>query len=393
MDSNHLCAGPYGRWLVLNPYTTDDAKCLIVLSSAVPCNDLVPELTLGLGTVYLQPFLLHSPLLSTIEDPTCRFSASGSNVVLIDDSSLCFDHVEAPRHGFFLKFSPKFGNHWWTCKETQARRIALSRSATSDAAKALIARGVKVAEIDTQNVDNLTGALKGTDVFVDAIVSTPDTTVASSNFIKAAAKSEVKLYIPSEFNDYQGIDFEHPFWEGKRAVVEEAIKAGLRVARFSVSAFLEDSFSPALGFDIANSTVNIVGTAENRCSFTSKTDVGFSVAGVIALWIEDPSAVPHTVVVASDTLTYGEAQELHSKGYGREFRLETEDQNLVKRNALVHLPKAGDNIWATILVYLRLLHANGVGDHSVNHNELINAGEKYWKWKKIANHIEETKTA
>ncbi|KAG8948711.1 hypothetical protein FRC03_000584 [Tulasnella sp. 419] len=133
-------------------------------------------------------------------------------------------------------FRPKFGEI-----------IALSRSATSDAAKALIARGVKVVEIDIQNVDSLAEALKGIDVFVDAIVSTPDTTTASSNFIKAAAKSEVKLYIPSEFSfDYQRIDFEHPFWEGKRAIAEEAIKAGLRVARISVSAFLEDSFSSAL---------------------------------------------------------------------------------------------------------------------------------------------------
>ncbi|KAG8938432.1 hypothetical protein FRC03_007261, partial [Tulasnella sp. 419] len=266
--------------------------------------------------------------------------------------------------------------------------------ATSDAAKALIARGVKVVEIDTQNVDHLAEALKGADVFVDAIVSTPDTAAASSNFIKAAAKSGVEFYIPSDFGfDYQRIDFQHPLWEGKRAIVEEAIKAGLRVARISVSAFLENSFNPALGFDVANSTVNVIGSADNRFSFTSKVDIGFSVASVIALWIENPSAVPHTVHVASDTMTYGEVKELLSKAYGREFRLETEDPIEVKKNALAQLPKPGDNIWATILLYLRLLHANGVGDHSVNHNELINPGEKYWRWKKTAGYIEETKSA
>ncbi|KAG8915349.1 hypothetical protein FRC02_004546 [Tulasnella sp. 418] len=279
-------------------------------------------------------------------------------------------------------FRPKFGEI-----------IVLSRSATSDAAKALIERGVKVVEIDVQNVDNVSDALKGTDVFVDAIVSNPDTTAASSNFIKAAAKSGVKLYIPSDFGfDYQRIDFQHPLWEGKRAIREEAINAGLRVARLSVSSFLEDLFNAPLGFDIVNSTITVVGSADNRFSFTSKVDIGFSVASVIALWIKDPSAVPHTVLVASDTLTYENVQEILSKAYGRQFSLVTEDPNVVKKNALAQLPKPGDNFWATIFLYFRLLHANGVGDHSVNHNELINPGEKHWKWKKIADYIEDTKS-
>ncbi|KAG8968556.1 hypothetical protein FRC03_006956 [Tulasnella sp. 419] len=189
------------------------------------------------------------------------------------------------------------------------------------------------------------------------------------------------------------MDFEHPVWDGKTVIEEEAVKAGLRLSRITVVLFLEDSFNPAFGFDIPNSTVTVVGTADSRFSFTAKADIGYSVAGVIALWAENPSAVPHTLHVASDTMTYGEVRDLLSKTYGREFKLVTEDADEYRKKALAEIPKPGEDILGNLLLYLRLLHANGVGDHSVNHNELINPGEKYWKWKKNAEYIEETKSA
>ncbi|KAG8940689.1 hypothetical protein FRC03_005178, partial [Tulasnella sp. 419] len=147
------------------------------------------------------------------------------------------------------------------------------------------------------------------------------------------------------------------------------------------------------GFDIANSKVTVIGTSQNRFTLTSKTDIGLSVAAVIALWKENPSALPQTLHIASDTLSYGEVRDLLSKVYGREFQLETEDADEFTKNAIANLSNLDSNSHTFVLPYLRLLHANGVGDHSVNDNELINPGEKYWKWKKIADYVEETKNA
>ncbi|KAG8939141.1 hypothetical protein FRC03_006521, partial [Tulasnella sp. 419] len=130
-------------------------------------------------------------------------------------------------------FRPKFGEI-----------TALSRSTTSDASKALAARGVKVVAINANDVDNLAEALKGSDVLVDAAAATSDGFVVSSNFVKAAAKSGVKLYIPSDYGfDHNRIAFKHPVWVAKGAIQEEAVKSGLRLAGISVALFLEDSFN------------------------------------------------------------------------------------------------------------------------------------------------------
>lgn len=103
-----------------------------------------------------------------------------------------------------------------------------------------------------------------------------------------------------------------------------------------------------------------------------------SIARLAILSISDPASVPDIIRIEGDTKSFKEIAQIVGNRVGKVIEVVAVSPNDVKREA---------SDWIT---ELRIRLASGEGDFSRdNHNELINPGESYWKWIKVASWVEE----
>ncbi|KAI0642076.1 NAD(P)-binding protein [Trametes meyenii] len=265
----------------------------------------------------------------------------------------------------------------------------LSRDPSSTAARELSAKGAVLHKLDEANLPRaLDEAFKDVDVIVNALptsAAVPDSTHEA--IIEAVARSKANVYFLSEFgsdyriNDFPGYD--HPDWLRKVKIGAESRQRlkGRKVIGLFTGAFAEFTLSVRfLGIDVANNTYTCYGSPTQRFSATSRADIGRSVArlAIVALDPATASKVPDELRVAGTTASYEDIRDLIAKTKGIP-KGEVKSEDLAVLKARIR-QDPGKNF----LDYIHVVFGEGKADFSAkNDNELINPGERFWKWTKF----------
>jgi hypothetical protein len=268
-----------------------------------------------------------------------------------------------------------------TFRESFSKVIFLKRKSTTDSNS----NGVTVAEIRFFEEDDLPTALQGIDVLISTVG--PSGHDFKDKLIDALAQSDVKLYIPSEFGvDHTVHDFPHAEWDRKKAHYEKA-KATLtrtKICRIYIGLFMEDSVGPWFGFDTKKYVFESIGSHDRTVSFTSLRDVGNVAAQVSRMPIDD---VPDQLHISGDALTIEELATTMVHVNQRYIQIKEVDLETYKQETVAEGTSDPSK-------YLRFLMGEGKINHTVsgqgNDNELVNPGERNWKWKTMEEYAEET---
>lgn len=289
-----------------------------------------------------------------------------------------------------------------------SRVVIFTRNPVSPAALELEKQGAEVVKVTFDNEDPedaaaLKRALEGVDVVVNAIVSTPIAAPGMKVLVKAAVNAGVKVYFPSEFgvdrrlNAFEGFDMAEWYLKIEHLDFIKEISKGknFKVILLYTGLFLEDSLIPWLGFHIAEQRIEVFGSPESKVAYTSKADIGRSVAQLSLLSLSSDAkvaaSVPEHVRIAGSNPSFTDIGNLFDKAFPARspFRVESldldEQREILKQDVGSGRLGKEDNGR-----HLRLLFGEGKMDWSKeNTNELINPGEKLWKWKTVDKFITE----
>jgi len=162
---------------------------------------------------------------------------------------------------------------------------------TSDPGKrqALEDRGVELFYGDLKDPASLVRACEGSDAVISTASSTfsrqPGDGIDSVDadgqlaLVAAAREAQVSHFVFVSFRENPTIQF--PLTKAKRAVERALIESGMPYTILQASYFMEVWLSPALGFDIANRKVRLLGDGTAPVSYVSYHDLAHAAAGVI----------------------------------------------------------------------------------------------------------------
>ncbi|KAB8272410.1 hypothetical protein BDV30DRAFT_249513 [Aspergillus minisclerotigenes] len=237
---------------------------------------------------------------------------------------------------------------------------------------------------------NLADSLKDIDILINTIG--PSGHSFKETLLRTIPKTNIKMYIPSEFGvDHYIHDFRHLEWDAKKRhdkLAREILDPGVKVCRVFCGLFLEDSIGPWFGFDTRGGRYECVGSAGEVVSFTGLGDVGRVVAGLCGLFAEGGVAVvPDVLHVAGDTRSVADVARIMEKEGGGP--IEVTEVALGEYKERVTKVVGSDPA-----PYLRFL----IGEGKINHssaglgcdNEVVNPGERVWKWKSLEQLARET---
>lgn len=263
--------------------------------------------------------------------------------------------------------------------------ILLSRKEPSLLQPSEVRTGVKVTT-RTYNEDNLEEALQGVQILVNTIG--PEGHRFKTKIAAALPRTKVKIYFPSEFGvDHYGHDFAHLEWYEKKKHLANAqpVINEMKICRIFCGLFLEDSIGPWFGLDTKNGKYTSVGPPTSPISFTSLHDVGKSIAS-LATFPEEK--IPDIVHLAGDTRSIADiASIMQAAGAGQidvgEIPYETYKAETTSEAS-----------WDPA-AYLRFLMGDGNINHTSaglgNDNELVNPGQRLWRWKTLEDLAKQTK--
>ncbi|KAM3423094.1 hypothetical protein BST61_g553 [Cercospora zeina] len=232
--------------------------------------------------------------------------------------------------------------------------------------------------------DKLPDALHGVDVLISTVG--PSGHTFKDSLVDAIAKSDVKLYIPSEFGvDHTLHDFSQPEWDHKKHH-DALVKAQLhntKVCRIYAGLFLEDSLGPWFGMDVKRRKFHSVGSADVPVSFTTPADVGKTVAQIARMRYED---VPPQLHISGDALSIRQVARVLEHAGSPPIDVEEIQAGEFKSRAI-----ADDTL--DPMNYLRFLMGEGKINHTAsvvgNDNELVNPGQRLWTWKTVSEYADD----
>jgi len=283
-----------------------------------------------------------------------------------------------------------------------SRVIAVVRDPSSPAAKALAEQGAEIRHVNPADpLLSFTQAFEGVDAVINVVGKSP--LEYKDTLFQAALKSGVKVYFPSEY----GVDHRlHSFpgwddveWNLKREHAQKSHElAGNKIKIVSVytGLFLEGALGPWFGFDTANLTYTAVGSPDEKFAVTSKADIGRALAelSLLAFSPETASSVPNDVRIAGENVSYRQVRDI-VQGVRNELGVEPKGEIVLKSEPLepfkalvkeeqLKSPAPGP------LRHIKILVAEGKLDFSAgNHDELVNPGQKVWKWKTVEEYVRE----
>ncbi|KAJ5206112.1 hypothetical protein N7472_002560 [Penicillium cf. griseofulvum] len=158
----------------------------------------------------------------------------------------------------------------------------------------------------------------------------------------------------------------------------------MKICRVFCGLFLEDSIGPWFGLDTQNGKFTSVGSSHTRVSFTSLDDVGRTVASLATMPVEK---IPEIVHVGGDSRSVAEiAGIMESAGAGR-----------IDINCLPYEEYKAKTIaepsWDPA-AYMWFLMGDGSIAHIPgflgNDNDVVNPGQRLWKWKTVEDLAKET---
>ncbi|KAI1422031.1 NAD(P)-binding protein [Xylaria sp. FL1777] len=143
--------------------------------------------------------------------------------------------------------------------------------------------GVTATQVDLDDAESLVPALKDIDIVLS--FAAREVVPKQHNFIKAIPKTNVKLFVPSDFAfrvDKQGLTI--PANKAKHEVEEAAKAAGVPTAVVLVGAFTESALAfPILGVDVDGNRLIVTGDSANQqLSFCTRNYVTAAYASIFA---------------------------------------------------------------------------------------------------------------
>ncbi|GLA36228.1 hypothetical protein AnigIFM63309_002146 [Aspergillus niger] len=244
---------------------------------------------------------------------------------------------------------------------------------------------------------SITRALHGASILINTVG--PSGHSFKEKLLHAIPQTSIQLYFPSEFGvNHYVHDFPHLEWDAKKkhmALAEQLLTQGpkkVKICRVFCGLFLEDSIGPWFGFDTKRGRYESVGSSRVPVSFTSLGDVGRSVAALASLRVDE---VPEVVHVAGDSRSVVEIAEVMggAGGGGEDGKGEIEVVEVGLEEYKRDVTTGKKDSWdpAPYLRFLmgegKIMHTrDGLGDD----DELVNPGERLWKWETLRDLAERT---
>ncbi|OJI85403.1 hypothetical protein ASPTUDRAFT_41648 [Aspergillus tubingensis CBS 134.48] len=243
------------------------------------------------------------------------------------------------------------------------------------------------------SIPSITRALQGATILINTIG--PSGHSFKEKLLHAIPHSSIQVYFPSEFGvNHYVHDFPHREWDAKKkhmALAEQLLlltqgpsPKKVKICRVFCGLFLEDSIGPWFGFDTKRGRYECVGSSSDvKVSFTSLGDVGRCVAALASLGKDE---VPETVHVAGDSRSVREIAEVMGEFDGGEIEVVEIGLEGYKREVLEGMKESWDP--APFLRFLmgegKIMHtARDCGGGLGNDRELVNPGERLWKWETL----------
>lgn len=175
--------------------------------------------------------------------------------------------------------------------------------------------------VDIATGENLSEALKGTNIVIDTAAATMD----HNKIVDAVAEnlSTVKIFVMSEF----GIEAKEPydfFGQEKRETKLYARSKGIKTVAFYNGFFSEYALAvPGLGGLVSDSKA-ICYTPDAGYATTSLRDVAHSVVAYIVDALKQPnlSEVPDEIFIKGDTVTNKKVAEVYGNAIGKKLEVE-----------------------------------------------------------------------
>jgi len=148
---------------------------------------------------------------------------------------------------------------------------------------------------------------------------------------------------------------------------------------------MELSIGPWFGFNTKEGKYEAIGSADAPISFTSLADVGRAVSVICTLRLDH---VPVDMHLSGDVKTMNEIKEIMEKAGAGEIKIEVKDQEQYKE-ILQH--KESKDPARHLMLLMGASRINHTEDGLGTSNDLVNPGERMWKWKTIEDYAKETK--
>lgn len=276
---------------------------------------------------------------------------------------------------------------------------------------------VTARQYSVERADSLAQALAGVDVLVSAVGQTAHE--LKEALVEVLPRSGVRLYLPSEFGvDHYTPGFPpHPVWDEKRthlARVRERVP-GLATTAVFCGLFLDYTISPLFGFDAKQGRYESIGpAAASKMSYTSIADVGRVVASLAASPAgggAGADASSGSSTSPSSSLSFPPPQAIHTAGDSRTMAGIADIMGahggapieIVERPLAEYRAAAIARQHPLPAPFLRFLMTEGAIDHSPAsagrgpgsgrgcENEVVNPGQRFWRWKTVEDLARETR--
>ncbi|KGO36151.1 hypothetical protein PEX1_030550 [Penicillium expansum] len=262
--------------------------------------------------------------------------------------------------------------------------IILSRNESCLFQQSSFQSGVKLTT-RRYNETNLEESLQGVQILVNTIGHAGHD--FKTKIAAALPRTNIRVYFRSEFGvDHYGHDFAHLEWGEKKKHLANAqrVVSYMKICRVFCGLFLEDSIGPWFGLDTESGKYTSVGSFRTPVSFTSLGDVGRAVASLATMPTEN---IPDAVHVGGDSRSVEEiAGIMESTGAGR-IDIECLPYEKYKKET------TAEPSWDPA-AYMWFLMGDGGIAHTPaflgDDNELVNPGQRLWKWKTVEDLGKET---
>lgn len=139
------------------------------------------------------------------------------------------------------------------------------------------------------------------------------------------------------------------------------------------------SFGPWYGMNTNKELWEPIGSANAPVAFTALEDAGKAIASLARL---PPSEVPDHVRIVGDNISLKDASEAMTAVSGNKIELKEIELGPFKA-------KTTERTEGDPAEFIRFVMGEGKLDFTQNENELVNPGEKLWKWKTVKDYAKE----
>ena len=191
--------------------------------------------------------------------------------------------------------------------------------------------------------------------------------------------------------DHRSKDFAHSEWDKKMDHQKTARNSNMKVCAVYCGLFMEQryfplesysniySFGPWFGMNTKKGVWEPIGKATTKSAYTALEDVGKAVAALCRL---PPERIPEHIRIVGDNISFKDASEAMTAVSGDNIELKEVDLDSFKKEATKKTE--GDPA-----AFIRFVMGEGKLDFSENQNEIVNPGEREWKWKTVKDYAKE----